>query len=152
MNDERTIFVFHQGRVEDVKRLTEAIADKLILQLFNLDGRLFWLSEAGQLTPMTRKLLADLICRHFISVHLARRDDGSHFVEYLQLVPEGQDLIDIMDALVSRVAKGPSQPRVLSAQKRQEIRERIRVGEPRESVAQAYDISPADIKAVMAAA
>ena len=151
MNDKRTIFIF-QGRVEDVRRLTEAIADKLVLELFNLDGRLYWLSESGQLTAVSRKLLQELIARHFISIRLARRDDGLHVPEFVQLDLDTQSLTDVMDALVSRVARGPSQPRKLSEQIKSEIRMRVRSGEARQEVARAYDIGLADIKAVMAAA
>jgi hypothetical protein len=106
ISDGRTIFVFH-GRVEDVRRLSETIADKLVLELFAIDGRLFWLSEANQLTPMNRRLLGDLIARHFVTVRLANGADGPH-PEFLPLAVDGQALIDVMDALVSRVAKGPS--------------------------------------------
>jgi hypothetical protein len=150
ISDGRTI-ILHNGRVEDTRRLVDAIADKLVLELFALDGRLFWLSDANQLTPMNRRLLGDLIARHFVTVRLASGANGPH-PEFLSLEIDGQSLIDVMDALASRVAKGPSQPRVLSEQKKQEIRYRLKVGEPRESLAKAYDISLADIKAAMAAA
>jgi hypothetical protein len=152
IQDGRTIFVFNSGRVEDVRRLSEKVADKLVLELFNCDGRLHWLDEAGKLTAVSTRLLADLLARHFTNVRLAARDDGVHVVEFHPVGLGQQDLIDLMDQLVRRVAVGPSKPKVLSEQKKQEIRYRLKVGEPRESVAQAYDISPADIKAVIAAA
>jgi hypothetical protein len=152
MNDERTIFIFN-GRVEDVRRLSEKIADKLVLELFNCGDRLHWLDDAGKLTPVSTRLLADLLTRHhFTNIRLATRDDGSHFVESHPLTLGQQDLIDVMTALVQRVAKGPSKARLLSEQQKRHIQDRVKQGEPREAVAEAYGVDLTTVKAVMTAA
>src|SRR6516162_10066904 len=136
--DNRTVHIFNGRGMQDIQRLADAIAGKLSLQLFNLDGRLCWLDEAGQITPVSRRLLQNLIARHFVTVRLATRDDGTHFAEFLQLEIEGQNLIDVMDSLVKLVAIGRSRPKTLSEHQKQEIKERARVGESRDSIAKYY--------------
>jgi hypothetical protein len=42
--------------------------------------------------------------------------------------------------LVSRVAKGPRKPHNLSEQQRQEIRARLKVGEPKDNLARIYGV------------
>ena len=50
--------------------------------------------------------------------------------------------------LVLRVAKGPSQPRMISEQQRREIWDRVAMGEPRAVVAKAYDVDIDYVKAL----
>jgi hypothetical protein len=149
---DRTIFVFNSGQVESVRRLTDAIANKLVTSLFNCNDRLHWLDEARKLTPVSTRLLSDLLDRFFISVLLTTRDDGSHVVEYHPLTLGQQDLIDVVTALVHRVAKGPSRPKTLSDQQKGHIRDRLNQGEPKEMIAEAYSIDIATVQAIRAAA
>jgi hypothetical protein len=152
ISDGRTIHIFNARGAGDIERLASAIAEKLALQLFDLGGRLYWLSEIGQLTPVSHRLLQNLVARHFVSVRLANSADGLHFPEFIQLDVDNQSLSDLMENLVRRVAKGPSQPKKLSDQQRGEIRDRLKMGEPREAVAEAYGVDLATVKAMMAAA
>ena len=66
--DDRKIFIWRGP--EDANRLTDAVAEKLVTELFNVDGSLFWL-DAGRLVPANKNVLRDLITRHFVSVRLA---------------------------------------------------------------------------------
>ena len=149
IQDGRTIHIFNAG-AQDIQRLADAIASRLATSLFNCDGRLFWLSE-GQLTVVSRRLLQELVARFFINVRLASAG-GSHFAEFVPLTIDGQNLIDVMDALVKLVAIGPSRPKALSEQQRGHIRDRVKMGEPREAVAEAYGVDLATVRAVMVAA
>jgi hypothetical protein len=65
ISDGRTIHIFNARGAGDIERLASAIAERLALQLFELGGRLYWLGEIGQLTPVSRRLLQNLIGRHF---------------------------------------------------------------------------------------
>jgi hypothetical protein len=152
ISDSRTIHIFNASGAGDIERLASAIAERLALQLFDLGGRLYWLGEIGQLTPVSRRLLQNLIGRHFVSVRLASGTDGLHFPEFHLLEVDDQSLSDLMENLVRRVAKGPSQPKKLSDQQRGEIRDRVKMGEPREAVAEAYGVDLATVKAMMVAA
>ena len=149
--DNRTIHVFNGG-MQAIKRLADAIASKLVTSLFNCDDRLHWLDDAGKLTPVSTRLLADLIGRHFTSVRLAARDNSSQHVEYRPLALGQQDLVDVMNSLVKLVAIGPSKPRLLSEQQRGHIRDRLKQGEPKEMVAEAYGVDLATVRAIMVAA
>jgi hypothetical protein len=91
------------------------------------------------------------VARFFINVRLASAG-GSHFAEFVPLTIDGQNLIDVMDALVKLVAIGPSRPKALSEQQRGHIRDRVKMGEPREAVAEAYGVDLATVRAVMVAA
>jgi hypothetical protein len=149
--DNRTIHVFNGG-MQAIKRLADAIASKLVTSLFNCDDRLHWLDDAGKLTPVSTRLLADLIGRHFTSVRLAARDDSSHVVQYHPITLGQRDLLDVMDSLVKLVALGPSKPKTLSDQQRGHILDRLRQGEPKETIAEAYGVNIAEVKNIMTAA
>jgi hypothetical protein len=150
--DNRTIHVFNGG-MQAIQRCADAIASKLVTSLFNCDDRLHWLDDAGKLTPVSTRLLADLVDRHLVSVRLAARDDGSqHVVEYRPLALGQQDLVDVLNSLVKLVAIGPSKPRLLSEQQRGHIRDRLKQGEPKEMVAEAYGVDLATVRAIMVAA
>jgi hypothetical protein len=148
--DGRTIHIFNNRGRDDTEHLANAVASRLVTSLFCLDGRLHWLSEDGRLTAMSRRLLAELISRNFVTVRLAGAD-GSHFAEFLPLVIEGQALADVMETLTPRVGRGVSKPKALSDHQKQEIKQRARVGESRESIAQYYDTNIATVQAVLAA-
>jgi hypothetical protein len=149
--DGRTIFIANWRGMKDVKRLAEAVINsKLGLELFRCDDRLHWL-VGGKLVPVSTHLLHDLIARHFITMRLAASVDG-YELEYIPLTLDRQALIDTLHELELRAAPGPSKPRSLSEQERAWIKERVRQGEPREAVAQAYGVDLATVKAVMVAA
>jgi hypothetical protein len=54
--------------------------------------------------------------------------------------PDQQVLLDLITALTGRVAKEPSEPRLLNPQQLREVRDRIKIGEPKEAIARAYKV------------
>jgi hypothetical protein len=54
--------------------------------------------------------------------------------------PDKKALNSLNAALLERVAKGPSEPRRLSPQQQQEARYRLKTGEPRDRIADAYGV------------
>jgi hypothetical protein len=149
---DKVVFIANWRGMEDIKRLGEAVIGRtrLGLELFCCDGRLHYLAE-GKLTPVSTHLLSDLLARHLVTIRLAASADG-YAVEYVPLTLDRQALVDIMRELELRSAPGPSKPRTLSEQERAWIKARVAQGEPRESVAQAYGVDVAAIRAIMVAA
>ena len=60
--------------------------------------------------------------------------------------PDQRVLLDLIEALASKVARGPSEPKILSAQQLREVRERVRVGEDKNSIARYYGVDVAVIR------
>jgi hypothetical protein len=146
--DGRTIHVFHNRGVGDTNRLAELVAEKFVLQIFNLSGRLHWLDSA-RLIPLSHKALQKLISDSFASVRLVPGEDSSLSVAFPPLdLNDRQALQDVMVELVKKVAVAPSQPRPLSDHQKQEIKSRLAVGEALESVANYYRLSPAEAREV----
>jgi hypothetical protein len=52
----------------------------------------------------------------------------------------------LLEALVSKVATGPSEPRQLTTQQLREIRQRISIGEDKHAVAQYYNVDVSVIR------
>ena len=67
--DGRRIFIWRDKEpVEaNISRLADAIAERLVAELFDVNGGLFWL-EAGGLVSVAN--LRDLITQHFVSIRL----------------------------------------------------------------------------------
>jgi len=60
--------------------------------------------------------------------------------------PDQKILLNLIEALVSKVAKGPSEPRQLTPQQLREIRDRVRIGEDKHAVAHYYGVDVAVIR------
>jgi hypothetical protein len=72
VGDQRRL---HLWRDQDLNADTNALADAVAesdVDLFNLDGRLFWLTE-GTLVPVSKNLLLDIITKHVATVRLVNR-------------------------------------------------------------------------------
>ena len=159
--DGRRLFVW-LGRdpIEDTNRLADVVAETAGAELFNLDG-LCWLNDEGQLVPARKDVLRKIIARHIVSIRLVNR--GSRweceyhafdfpFTTDASKEPNEQVLVSLMSArrkedggLAWRVAKVPSDPRRLSPQQQEEVRARLRVGEPKARIAAAYGVDEAMI-------
>jgi hypothetical protein len=154
MNDStqlngRQIFVWRGlDPDDDTNRLIEAIAEKAITRLFNLDGGLVLFSD-GQTIPVTRVILHEIITKIIAGVRLVAHA-GTLKLEYfsfdfpisgdLTKGPNDRTLADITDRLLTLVAKGPSTPRRLSEQHEREARARLKTGEPASRIADAYSV------------
>lgn len=146
----RTPFVWHGlSPDDDTRRLTEAIAEKAITRLFNVNGSVVLCSE-GQTLPVTRAVLHEIITKIIAGVRLVTGDGGTLKVEFysfgfeiggdLSKGPNDRTLANILDRLLSLVAKGPQEPRRLNQQHEREARARLKTGEPVTSIAAAYGI------------
>jgi hypothetical protein len=133
---------------DDTNRLIEAIAEKAITRLFNVNGSLVLFSD-GQTVPVTRPVLHEIITKIIAGVRLVEAG-GTLKLEYfsfdfqiggdLTKGPNDRTLADITDRLLTLVAKGPSTPRRLNAQHEREARARIKTGERADSIARSYNV------------
>jgi hypothetical protein len=60
--------------------------------------------------------------------------------------PDQRVVLNLINALVALVAKGPMQPRVLTPQQLREVYARIKIGESKENIARAYNVDVAVIR------
>src|SRR4051812_23619667 len=76
---------------DDTRRLTEAIAEKAITKLFNVNGSLVLYSD-GQTLPFTRPILHEIITKIIVGVRLVEAG-GTLKLEYFSFdFPIGGDL------------------------------------------------------------
>jgi hypothetical protein len=162
MNDElgsRRIFLWQgQNPTEDANRLTAAVAELAIAELFELNGGLFWLDK-GRLVPVNKDVLREIIARHIVAMRLVDRGGDKWESEFYPFdfpitadaskQPNERVLIDMAAALLGRVAKGPSEPTKMTPQQQREIRDRCRIGEPKDKLAREYGVSVAAIQQMM---
>ena len=143
-----------RGRVlkEDTDRLSEAVAEKAGAELFNLNGSLVWLNE-GQPVRADKNVLREIITRHIVSIRLVNRgttDVPRWESEYYSFdfplgadtskEPSEQVLINLMNRLILLVARGPSEPFKLTPRQQEEVRARLKQGEPKDQIASAYSV------------
>ena len=154
LNDKK-VFLWHGP--EDQNRLTAAIAEVAIAELFNMNGGLVWFNE-GRAVPVNKDVLREIITRHLVSVRLVSRGEFGLKREFYTFAfpvtadaskePNERVLIDMAETLLLQVAKGPSAPHRLTAQQLREVRTRLAIGEPRDKLAREYNV---EIGAITAA-
>jgi hypothetical protein len=147
MPDPRRIFIW-RGK-DDGSRLADVVSEVAATELFGQNGELVALS-AGQLAPINLNELRDIIARHIATLQLVSQGTAGWRYEYVSFTfPNGTDasrqpnqqvLLDLFPTLVARVAKAPGDIPQLSEQQLQEVRQRLRTGEPKGVVARAYGI------------
>jgi hypothetical protein len=135
------VFIWHGRGRDDVSRLADAIVrGKLATEVFAVEGRLHHLS-AGQLAPLNRVGLHELVGRNFVGVRVVADDNGGWRCERFSLSINSQALDDLTGALLLRAAQGPAQLRPLPEARLDEIRQRVAMGEVRESISRALGVS-----------
>jgi hypothetical protein len=68
--DDRKKFIWHgRNRTEDINKLADTIAEAAIAELFNLAKELVTI-DAGQLVPVNKDMLREIIARHVASIRL----------------------------------------------------------------------------------
>jgi hypothetical protein len=158
MNDklnDRRIFKWHgRNLAEDTSRLTDAIAESCIAEVFELNGSLVWFND-GQPVPISRTLLREIIALHIVSIRLVNLGPRWQVEYYAFDFPQGADtskepdekvLTSLMNDLISRVPRGPSTARKLSEQQQREVQARLKMGEAKERIADAYGVDLATIR------
>src|SRR5262245_58414893 len=111
--------IFNWRGPADAARLTDVIAEACAGELFELDGALVWL-QAGQLIPVNRDLMREIVSRHVAAVRLVERGTFGWQAERHPFAfapgvdvakePDERVLIDLINGLMERVARGPSAP------------------------------------------
>jgi hypothetical protein len=145
--DGQTVFLWHGP--EDASRLTAVVAQAAVTELFNVNRELIWLNGSKPV-PVNKDVLRAIIARHIVSLRLVGRGEFGLEREFYAFdfpvtadarhEPNERVLIDMIPALVDRVAKGPSEPLILSPQHEREARMRLKTGERPEQVARAYGV------------
>jgi hypothetical protein len=143
---------------QDTARLADTVAEKTQTELFNVNRSLFRLTE-GRLIAVNKDVLRDIIARHIVSLRLVNRastNDPRWEIENFSFEfpivadtseqPDQRVLLDLIEALVLRVAKGPSTPHQLTLQQLREVRDRIKIGEPKDAIARAYHVDVSVIR------
>jgi hypothetical protein len=143
---------------QDTARLADTVAEKTQTELFNVNRSLFRLTE-GRLIAVNKDVLRDIIARHIVSLPLVNRASTNdprweieNFAFEFPIVadtseqPDQRVLLDLIEALVLRVAKGPSTPHQLTLQQLREVRDRIKMGEPKDRIARAYHVDVSVIR------
>ena len=116
-----------------------------------------------RLVPVDKNVLHEIITRHVVSIRLVNCGtvdvpswQGEYFSFDFPLVantnnePDKKVLNSLNAALLERVAKGPSEPRRLSPQQLQDVHARLKTGEPRDRIADAYGVDVDTIKQLAA--
>jgi hypothetical protein len=147
MPDSRRIFIWRNK--DDGNRLADVVCEAAATELFGQNGELVALN-AGQLTPIGLNDLRDIIARHIATIQLVSQGTAGWKYEHVSFTfpsvadasrqPNQQVLLDLFPALLARVAKAPGDIPQLSEQQMQEVRHRLRIGEPRASIARAYGL------------
>jgi hypothetical protein len=132
--------------------------EKTQTELFNVDGSLFQFTE-GRLVAINKDILRDIIARHIVSLRLVNRGStsdpiweiGRRPLDFPIMAdtrdePDQRVLLNLIETLASKVARGPSTPHILTAQQEREVRERIRVGEDKSNIARYYGVDVAVIR------
>ena len=138
--------------------MAEAVAERTQTELFNVNGELYQLTE-GRLVAINKDILRDIVARHLVSPRLVNRGSTSAPVWEVEKFsfdfpvvadtreqPDQRVVLNLINALVALVAKGPTQPRVLTPQQLREVHARIKIGEPKENIARAYNVDVAVIR------
>jgi hypothetical protein len=151
--DTREIFIWF-GRGNDTTRLTAVIAARAITEIFSEEGRLVRLQD-GRFVPITKEGMQEIVTRHIKTVRPVNRgttDEPRWEIEYAPLEfplagskydlrgPNEKTLIDLIDALVALVARVPRRPPEFKPRQLQEIRTRLKSGEPAYIIARSYGV------------
>jgi hypothetical protein len=147
--DDRKILVLHRS-VEDSVAIATALQERLVLELFNSEGRLMRLQD-GVMQTVTAPALMQLINQHLVTVRLAY-DGERHVPELCDLALDRQMLVDTTNKLLSLVVQVKSSVRKLSTELLSQIRARCKVAEPYEAIARYYSITAAEVRQIAAAA
>jgi hypothetical protein len=145
-----------------MNRLAAAVAAAAIVEPFNIGGVLHQL-QGGRLIEVDRTSMREIVAKHIQTFALVNRgsaDEPEWAVEYfpLKFWPVGSEgamygpdeaaitnLIDLITPMAMRTA-GPRTK--LKPQQLNEIRMRLKVGEPAARIARAYGVDDATIRAI----
>ena len=135
--------------VEDPAAWVDALAE-CAAPLYSRDGTAVLL-DGGQLVLLNREVLSEIIREH-IAVeqvkNIGTADAPFYKQEYLTVLP-GEILMRgllVGDSLAQRLPRIAGEPKALTAHLQNEIRQRLRDGEPADRIADAHRIDVATVK------
>jgi hypothetical protein len=162
--DDREIFLWRTRRdpTENVNQLATVVATRAICELFNVRGILNQLKD-GRLDPVDRDAMRGIVGKHIRTFALINRgsaDEPKFEIEFfpLQFAPIGSEgamygpdervLSDLIEALTPMVARTAGPRTSLRPQQLQEIRMRLKQGEPAARIAQSYNVEAETIRQI----
>jgi hypothetical protein len=134
---------------EDLILLADCIATS-DADLFAQGSSIVWLKDTGELVGVSRDALLEIITKYVVTKQLVSHGDRWQ-VEYHPHVPDEYTLRGLLTddgGLVRRLPRAPSEPTQLSEQRREEVRARLRIGEPRDKLAREYGVDVGVIGAI----
>jgi hypothetical protein len=135
--DNRTIFVMREGQTTaNAQRLSDVLAERYALSLYVSENQLVQLVE-DRLIPISRDLLAVLVHDSVAGVRLTIEGDR-YTPELVPLTLSRDELLVLMEAMLTKMAKAPPKHRDLPGNLRREITDRVQSGEALEQVARSY--------------
>src|SRR5262245_30849590 len=163
-SDNRETFIWHdrKDRTENTNRLAAAVAAKAITELFNVHGSLHRLQD-GHFVAVDKAGMHEIVTKHiktFGTINRGTADNPKWTIEYfsLQFPPAGSEnalsgpdetiLANLIDALVALVARAAGAQTDLKTQQLQEIRMRLKQGEPMARIARGYGVDADTIRAI----
>ena len=148
MKDDRATVVLQNRSVEDAAKISGILAERLVCELYNSDGKLMRL-EAGVLQVVTNPILMDIIRQNIVTTQLVSHD-GVWVPELRELSFERQQLVDVTNKLLLIIARAPGVAREISAHKASEIKYRRSINEPIEVLSKYYGLSASEIREIAA--
>src|SRR5258707_192533 len=129
--DGFTLYSPHgRSQTEDLNLLAECVANSKA-DLFTQDGSPIWI-DGGNCTGVGTKVLAEIIAKHVVTARPVQQG-SSWKVEFRPLRPDEMTLRALLKAengLLRRLPKAPDEARALTTQHQQEVRTRLKTGEP----------------------
>jgi hypothetical protein len=144
LNGRKVYIPRGRDKQEDLNILADCIAAS-DADLFNDNDCLIWIAAGGRV-PVTPEILRGICTKYVVTKHARETPDGWK-VEYRPVEPDEMVLRTLLMAksreagsLLLRVPKGLSEPARLSERHRQEVRDRLKIGEPKDKLAREYGV------------
>jgi hypothetical protein len=137
-------------QTEDACILADAIAGSAA-DLFARDDAIIWI-VAGRCMPVTPDILREIIAKHVVTKQLVSQGTISE-VAYVPVEPDEKMLHTLLmtrrredGSLIARLPKAAGSQRELPPSRRQEVRYRLRTGEPAAVIARELGVDADVIK------
>jgi hypothetical protein len=151
--DTREIFCwFGKDPHTDLIRLTDAVAARTRAELFRVEGNLCRLHE-GRFVTVDKRAMVAIVAKHLKTFRWVNRGDDNNPAWEIEFVsfgflpdtnpsygPNEQALMNLMTALIPKVASGPTKPNDFSNHDMREILGRLRQGDPPRLIAHRFGV------------
>jgi hypothetical protein len=151
--DNREIFIwFGKDPRADMIRLTDAVAARTRSELFRVEGNLCRLHE-GHFVQVDKRAMCAIVAKHLKTFRWINHGDDNnpaweiefHSFGFLPDTnpsqgPNEMALLNLMSALVPKVASGPTKPNDFTTHELREILGRLRQGDPPRLIAHKFGV------------